>query len=309
MSSYGSPPENYLLAVLFVAQSSSEPRLVFHYPPKPGDDNAFFRQLLKDDRTDGSSSSTQEDNSEVEKLANAGSVINGADRRVSPPDFEDIGVATGQNQKKPQWNDVLGQQAGVLAKVLCPSPGYFTRFEVTINGHTFVGRPVYVNQDGLWRKKRRRSSSMSKSHGEKRSTATNLSRTSLPIHRAGNVTSDDTADLDSTDDLRSRTDEDVQSRTTEQKTTERYNVSNRAAEKPAAKDPLTMFHVVYVLSPPPLEHHAVLQTIWVHIAKKFAKALKYEQARSNFVTREASLITSIVKRTKKAHGVLFKPAL
>ena len=76
----------------------------------------------------------------------------------------------------------------------------------------------------------------------------------------------------------------------------------RAKEEQLSKDNLKMFHVVFVLDPPPLEYHLRTKEMYDHVIKKFSRALRWEQARSNYVSKEASAISSAGKGHHKASG-------
>ena len=50
------------------------------------------------------------------------------------------------------------------------------------------------------------------------------------------------------------------------------------------------FNVVFVLNPPPLEYSIRVKEMYEHIIKKLSKALKLEQARSSYVSKQADII-------------------
>ncbi|PWW76049.1 hypothetical protein C7212DRAFT_295720 [Tuber magnatum] len=56
---------------------------------------------------------------------------------------------------------------------------------------------------------------------------------------------------------------------------------------------MTMFHVVFVLNPPELEYHSRTQEMFDYVVKRFARALKYEQAKDGYVWREAEKIVRL----------------
>lgn len=67
-------------------------------------------------------------------------------------------------------------------------------------------------------------------------------------------------------------------------------------------DTLKLFHVVFVLDPPPLEYHLRMKEMYHHVVKKFSRALKWEQSRSNYVSKEVAIVTSICKSFSKSGG-------
>ncbi|RMZ85413.1 hypothetical protein DV737_g880, partial [Chaetothyriales sp. CBS 132003] len=53
---------------------------------------------------------------------------------------------------------------------------------------------------------------------------------------------------------------------------------------------LTMFHLVCVLDPPPLERALRVREIYDHVAKRLSKVLRIDQAKTNYVSDQAELI-------------------
>lgn len=60
-----------------------------------------------------------------------------------------------------------------------------------------------------------------------------------------------------------------------------------------------MFNVVFVLDPPLLEYSIRLREVYDNIIKKFAKALKWEQARTDYVWKEAQNISHFKEKAKE----------
>ena len=66
---------------------------------------------------------------------------------------------------------------------------------------------------------------------------------------------------------------------------------------------MTMFHVVFVMNPPPREHHVRVADMHDNVVKKFAKALKYEQASTGYVWTEAKKILDLRAQAKQNGSV------
>ncbi|ETN45321.1 uncharacterized protein HMPREF1541_09152 [Cyphellophora europaea CBS 101466] len=60
-----------------------------------------------------------------------------------------------------------------------------------------------------------------------------------------------------------------------------------------SKSALTMFHVVFVMNPSPLEHATRVRDMYDNVARKLSKVLKSEQTRNDYVCAEADLIQNI----------------
>ena len=317
------PPNPCLVAVLLVARATSEPCIVFHYPPRPGEDNSPFKGIFRQDGEESSTSSSdsesEDSTAEVPKLNNK----DGGKQGYSPPDAEETGSGSPEKsgglshgQRKLQWNDLFGVQSVLLARLLCPAAsGHKKRFEVGLNDNVFLGWPVFARLDGTWRKakKSRRSSSRSKMTAEK--VKGNLKE---PI---GHKLSVSGADEDSdnsrpTSGVETQSEQDQDGEVREEIQTSEASVRSKAKVKahnklsdagssaPKADKALVMFNVVFVLKPPPLEYHLRLREMYDNVVKKFGKALRWEQARSNFVARESALIHSLTKHMNSPGGKL-----
>ena len=59
------------------------------------------------------------------------------------------------------------------------------------------------------------------------------------------------------------------------------------------KSPLTMFNVVFVLNPPPLEHSLRVKEMYDNVVRKFSKILKWEQTYNEYVWKQSDLIQNI----------------
>lgn len=298
-----------------------QPRLLFHYPPRPGEDNSHFASYLKTDLTDDET--TASSNEETSNSADDHSSKNGRDRSKSngalEVDVEEAGSASPENsqglvsmQRQPKWDDIFGYGAVNLAKLLCPAPSaHKKRFEMSLNDKAFIGWPVF-SKDGHWqkRKKKRRTRP-----GDQVSEEKVQSGQTERINLAGKTTLQVNEDLDAT----SGQDTDIEGRnkthreagtSPEQKNTnpqsdqiqEEVYKPKKSKEEQVSKDNLKMFHVVFVLYPPPLEYHLRTKEMYDHVIKKFSRALKWEQARSNYVSKEASAISNASKGHHKTSG-------
>jgi len=306
-------PNPCLVAVILVVKMTSEPYIAFHYPPRPGQDNSHFKDIFKDRSTfDESTTSSSNDESQDSAAETPEPSQHKQERPTgdSPPDVE-TGSASPQkgngfqmDQKNSQWNDLFGLPAGVLARLLCPAASsHKKRFEVGINEKVFIGRPMFAKENGAWRKKRRerRSSSRSNMTAEKarrdRQEMKAKKRRTSSIHEEDSeasmqYTENDKASDTNEDDEQALSDGHVPS----EKDCKRFKgLDDPKLPAPKVDHPLAMFHVVFVLKPPPLEYHIRVGEMHEKVVKKFSKALKLEQARTNFVAYEAALIAFLTR--------------
>ena len=87
-------------------------------------------------------------------------------------------------------------------------------------------------------------------------------------------------------------------------------MSEAASETGSAnsnQDEMTMFHVVFVMNPPALEYHIRLQEMYDNVVKKTAKALRYEQARSNAAYQDAKKMQTGVEERLTKKGLSVPP--
>lgn len=323
------PPNPCLVAILLVVNYHHQPRLVFHYPPKPGEDNSHFRTYLSEDLSEDDSSSSSEDESASSDGNHSSADPRTQDDRdgnidVGDVDIEELGSASpdkldgmAQMKKPPKWNDIFGVEAVNLAKLLSPAPGtHKKRFEMTLDEKAFLGWPVF-SKDGHWRKRERR-----KSQSKDGSLRDGLTEKKGPRDLPGQISSDALDDLDDTSGQDTERDEQDGHDMKDERAISKRPISKAGSGKPLHDsykrrqssdedkllDTLKMFHVVFVLNPPPLEYHLRTKEMYDHVVKRFSRALRWEQARSNYVSKETSTISaakSIGKSLSKKLGAAF----
>jgi hypothetical protein len=243
---------------------------------RPGAGGTWGRQESIDEE-DGDS------DGEAGKKASSGRKTSGADR---------------------DWDTVLGFKVDALEKILCPAKAYNKRkFELGVESVVFIGAPMFVRDDGLWKKQ--------KNKRRKRSAEERVQNGDA----LANLT------LSASDDVESQ----EESKAKKKKEEEEFvlppgfepgyghGLMSGAASGAASEagsdtrsnsttndtPDMTMFNVVFVLNPPALEYQLRTKDMYDHVAKKYAKALKYEQARFQYVWKESKHIIDIKQRAKE----------
>lgn len=199
------------------------------------------------------------------------------------------------------WNTVLGFKIDALEKILCPSKAFNKRrFELGVESVVFVGAPMFVRDDGLWKKRKKR---------RKRSAQEKL--------QDGDILADLTTQ-ESDDDGSPQDDRDNEAQAETFVLPPGFEAgyghgSMSGAPSGAASEAgsdtrsnsttndspdMTMFNVVFVLNPPALEYQLRVKNIYDNVVKKYAKVLKYEQARFQYVWKESKRIIDIKQRAK-----------
>ncbi|KAI4717412.1 hypothetical protein E4T48_06417 [Aureobasidium sp. EXF-10727] len=215
--------------------------------------------------------------------------------------------STGDKRNACEWEKLLGYPVEGLEMMLSPpSSMHKKRFEVMLDDLVFLGYPIFVRDDGTWKKKK-----------SKRRATTNDGKSS----EGGNEADDDEAndsgsDNEKDDEEQGNAGGDMFSPPLSPLTPRRppqngdlphsykseASMSEAASETGSAnsnQDDMTMFHVVFVMNPPALEYHIRLQEMYDNVVKKFAKALRYEQARSNAVYQDAKKMQSLKAQAKE----------
>ncbi|KAL4999622.1 nitrogen permease regulator 3 [Aspergillus recurvatus] len=219
-------------------------------------------------------------NSDVENDSGAGS------------DRQEDGSRESDSPNRVPWESILGLPVDVWEKLLSPSRSWHKRrFEIGINDLAFVGWPVFLREDGNWRKQRRKKKKKQRAEWEGGELGHN----------------------DATEDSQDDGSEAIAAST---ETLSPYSALHPMAQRPCVlnnrssktssdsldvddKDMMTMFNVVFVLDPPLLEYSMRVREIYDNIIKKFTKALKWEQSRTNYVWRESQYILNIKEKAKE----------
>ncbi len=328
MASYPLPPNPCLVAILLLVKTASEPRIIFHYPPKPGEDNSHFRDMFKESPTDDDSSSSSSDEESQDSSAEVPKPVEHTEESgtgKSTPEVDEIGSVSPEKsdglkgvKAKLQWNDLFGYPSSVLSKVLLPAMnGHKKRFEVGLNDKVFLGRPVFARPDGTWKKARKQRNSSSKSNvtAEKikdlreRDKGSEVDRFDYANKDSG--TSGPDTGMESQSDSH-RDEETLKEEEAIEEGEPFEKVQDSKSSKTSQSDmlplhkgkqkSLAMFHVVFVLRPPPLEYHLRVKEMYDNVTKKLSKAMKWEQTRSGYVARETAVITSLTKHMDRSNS-------
>ena len=285
MSTATPPPNPCLAAILLVIQSRSGPRLVFHYPPHPLQErsaktdprssrDAASTTSTSDSDTDSSSTDNRSVTTEKQARANVGSKTTLTDEEDD--DYHGSGKATADGGEwKPSWDPLLGLPVDGLVSLLAPTSRDWHQqmFDVGFNDLCYVGYPVFIREDGTWEKKKR---AKTKKSSEEDTATTN----------DGDKKGDQTKEAAASKD--------------------------KSTAKPDKPSELRMFNVVFVLNPPILEQTLRKAEMYDNVVKPFSKALKFEQARQDYVWTECELLSTIMAKhmaKKSPTGTVYKELL
>lgn len=265
MSSTISMPDPCLTAILLVCQtrSGSGPQLVFHWPPAPLAQCAASQRSqpdvggLDDADTDSDSEWSSSEGDNVDEFGDPRERITPSTSSFRQNDWT-ARDSDYRDYSQATAKTILGLDEDGLVSLLAPDRTWNKRkFELSINDLTFVGRPIFAKQNGSWR------------------------RTQTPRTTRHRSTSPDPHQSSEDDTARSASDE---------------NVDKSPEAQSNAKSELVMFHVVCVMSPPPLDHAHRVKEMYDNVVKKLSRALKWVQVRHDYVKLEAENIRVQQKR-------------
>lgn len=270
------PPNPSLVAIILVVQARSGPRLVYHYPPSPLLKTVLNRSEGAPSPYEDSSGSDDDTNTTSDEdylLDGYGRGRAGA-KRTNVADEEDEDSSNqGIDDKKRggwrvPWEHILGLDASALERLLMPSDRSWhkRKFEVGFNELVFLGWPVFMREDGTWRKKR-----------GKRKVQSDKPK-DIAINRGPDMLAEGKHDKQEPFDTLGETD------LAASVTTITESVQTEGSRE------MTIFNVVFVLNPPVLEYSLRVREMYDHVVKKLGRALKWEQAHANYVWKQSEII-------------------
>lgn len=281
-----------LIAILLITRSRPGPKLVFHHPPVP---QSIREHWTANDNSpsDEFDSSDSDDDGSAEQTRQRGA----SDSTVRHPE-------PGTTANANPLEKILGYDIGVLEKLL--SPGRWCekkKFEICLDGVTFVGLPVFSKEDGTW--------------AARDESVANTAPVAVPTLRKNDsidTLEDESQEQSPIKDLSSSVagititapDAPAQNLSASYKhvpdsfdshgiASLGTSMNSSSTTSGAVAEQMTMFHVVFALT-----GKGTLQTpeIYENVAKKLSKALKYCQKRSNYVSAESRKLLAIKQRAR-----------
>ncbi|KAF2189425.1 hypothetical protein K469DRAFT_625040 [Zopfia rhizophila CBS 207.26] len=199
------------------------------------------------------------------------------------------------------WNTVLGFKVDALEKILCPSRSFNKRrFELGVESIVFVGAPMFVRDNGLWKKGRRKKDKTTPAENQQETDPlTNLKiedQDGVDSHEHGNGGTS-TEPFVYPEGFEPGYGHGLMSGAASGAGSEAGSDTRSNSTTDNGPD-MTMFNIVFVLNPPALEYQLRVKEMYDNVTRKYAKALKYEQARSHYVWKESRKIINIKQRAK-----------
>lgn len=308
------PPNPCLVAILLVIKTRAGVHSVFHYPENPGQDKPHIKLDYENSSEEESSVSSDDDSySSLEDEGHNHHHEGRSTGNSTEPDMDEAGSASPVKRDGAYgstWKRAAASRDGLFGlprdihHFLCPPrTAHKRRFEMSIDGRVFLGWPVFAREDGTWKRRKKErpaKSEISVAMEEAKSSKMSAEpqdgsedRTFMQIDaELGESTGNDSAVDDQGLVIRA-----PQGDATTNEPEELQLSRDMASQH--VRGQLHMFHVVFVMNPPPVEYQLRVDEMYNHVVKKFSRALNLEQSRSDFVFRAAEKIKSLHAK----HGI------
>ncbi|KAI9884378.1 MAG: hypothetical protein M1823_003832 [Watsoniomyces obsoletus] len=296
------PPNPSLVAIALVIDSRNGPRWVFHYPPRPREDSAPTHSIWTSygDRTtpsepithEGGYSSSDSDSSIPESDRTRRRSKQWHRHRHRGPDNERDSSDEDETSKKyssndAPWETIFGFRTDALEKILSPSPSYHKkRFELGLEPLTYLGCPRFRYDHG-WKKRDNHHHNRGVKHPEEKKLGDD------DLVEDGDAATAITP-------KNTTTDEDGKYHNGERKK-EEEDIQSTVSSNTDDRKTLSMFHVVFIMNPPLLEHNIRIKEMYEFIIWRLSKKLKQQQAKSDWVWRESEMILNLKEKGKEQH--------
>jgi hypothetical protein len=301
-----------LLAILLVVNSTRGHHYLFSYPPDPQRPSPNRRRNNIKDFTVGSSITTRNFQADLEDL-----------RRTSNANSNDTNTSTDHHDHHDSKRDtsagrdtIFNLDVSFLADTLAPRSSLCDRkFQLTMDDLTFVGHPVSLTSPQQQKQQQQQQQTHDQEDQESSSTITPdnsplsptpHSQTSSPLAHNSPVppispahqyhkrySPNNTVDGNGKDNDEDTSDTDDDTNKT--KDTDDYDDGNSTSDTSpgSVSIHMTLFHVVFVLSPPDLELNAQVETLYKNVILRYSSALRYEQLRCGYVQQEIEKVLGL----------------
>ncbi|KAI2629387.1 nitrogen permease regulator of amino acid transport activity 3-domain-containing protein [Xylaria nigripes] len=280
------PNESNLLGVALVVNRSRDgPLFVFHYPPqiqygkkmRATTGRGLAEDELDDDDDDGALLNQLSQPSFFE--GTSGSLPNVAGLQSWNHDDH---LETESGSQIVPWEHVAGYPTRDLESLLTPSRAFHKRpFQVSLDQLWFVSSPVYVPENGVWRKTKRQPKKQ-------------------PQKSPDNGGSEPTAPRDSQLSAGSPADvPHMDSSTTDDAIGSNGANGNGPDDTEEKRSGMNMFNLVFILNPKKHEAKELAETLYVHIIRKINKLFKYSQQKTDFVWKESKRILTLKDKNRE----------
>lgn len=261
---------NFLGVALVVNRLRDGPLFVFQYPPR----------ILQPRAPSSGDSAPRDELDDDDELLN----------QMTHPPFEapsgslpksvdlqnwnhDDHLETDSGSQIVPWEHVAGYPTKDLESLLTPSRAFHKKlFHVSLEQLCFASYPVYVPENGIWRKKKKQPKYQAPKSPENADAAS----------KYGDYLPSDVPQIETRD------------------MAEEAAAGIPIEEPDEKKSGMTMFNLVFILNPKKHEAKELCENLYLHILKKINKAYKYSQQKSDFVWKESKRILAMKDKGRES---------
>lgn len=267
-------PSNFLAVALVINRPRAGPKLVFQYPP-----HVLPSEGRRGAKTEDEDELDDEDDAILERLVQpTGPSVNPAE--LSQWNRDDHLFTESGSQIVP-WEHVAGFPTKDLEGILTPARAYHKRlFQLSLEPLVCVSYPIYVPENGVWKRKKKKPKMDETAAGTKTegADAGQAGAEAPPAQEEDPKVPD--ADRVEVKDMAAPP-------------------ANNEDEVEEKKSSMTMFNLVFILKPEKHEVKELVDIMFVNIIKKVNKAYKYCQQRGDFVWKESKKILALKDKGKE----------
>ncbi|ERT01259.1 uncharacterized protein SPSK_07060 [Sporothrix schenckii 1099-18] len=269
---------SFMGVALVINRNREGPRFVFHYPSiiTPPQDSQHRKELSNEEVDD--------DDIFVESTAAHARAALGGSRDFMPNPSElarwnhdDHLVADNGTQFVP-WEYVVGLPTKALEGILTPPRAFHKkRFQMSLDSVTYISYPVHVPSNGVWAR-RRNATDKNNSKAKDKAASTRGASTG----RAGETSAGGAAS------------------------------ATQGKDKEEKVSSMTMFTLVFIMSPKRHEANELLDTMYTHVVREVNKVYKYCQESGDFIWQECKKIIQLKDHAREDRvkmSVLWKDIL
>ncbi|KAK8250437.1 nitrogen permease regulator of amino acid transport activity 3-domain-containing protein [Phyllosticta capitalensis] len=204
----------------------------------------------------------------------------------------------------PEWESLMGFKSESLEKLLCPGRGFNKRkFEVGMEGLSFIGYPTFAKEKGGWRKRERMRKSKTSDESAVNGANQNGGQTSTAAnHEDEGLGSSDEGRGNAVDEMPAGFEPGYGHELSDEGSDGALSDAAsdaKSASTAGGEEEMTMFNVVFALNPPALEYQLRTEEMYDNVIRKFSRDLKYEQAKTGYVSRQSKVILDVKNKAKE----------
>lgn len=278
---------NFLGVALVINRSRDGPRFVFHYPPQITALDA--RTSNNGVRSGDGDQADNDDDALLDRLSNRAINSSSLPKGVDLANWNhDDHLETDSGSQIVPWEHVGGFPTRDLESILTPARAYHKKlFSLSLDQLCVASYPIYVPENGIWKKKKKRKPKPRPSASAKASIGPN---DDVEKNAVGNGTD---APLLAADVPQIETHDMAEEAGAHDEPSGQDDIEVTEEKNDEKKSGMTMFNLVFLLDPKKHEAKELVDTLYVHIIRKINKAYKYAQQRSDFVWKESKGILQL----------------